>query len=40
MYLYGHKIKTIAIKKNPVDKLSCNGFSELIHEYQVYETVP
>ena len=35
MYLYGHKIKIIAIKKSPADKSSSNSFSELIDEYQV-----
>ena len=39
MYLCGHKFNIIAIKGNPVDQLSCNGFSELIHAFQVYKTV-
>ena len=39
MYLYGHKFKIIAVKGNPVDQWSCNSFSELIDEYQVYKTV-
>ena len=34
MYIYGHKIKTIAIKEILVQQSSCNCFSELIHEYQ------
>ena len=40
MYLDGHKFKISAIKGNPVDQSSCNSFSELIDEYQVYKTVP
>ena len=40
MYLYGHILKIIAIKGNPVDQISYNSFSELIDEYQVYKTVP
>ena len=40
MYLYGHKFKNIAIKGNPVDQSSCNDFSELIDDYQLYKTVP
>ena len=35
MFFYGHKIKIIAIKGNPVDQSSCKSFSELIHENQV-----
>ena len=38
MYLYGHK--TITIKEKSVDQSSCNSMRELIHEYQVCETVP
>ena len=40
MYLYGHKFKIIALKENAEDQSSCNNFSELIDEYQLYETVP
>ena len=40
MYLYGHKLKTIAKNEIPVDQSSCNSFNELIHEYQVWETDP
>ena len=40
MYLYGDNFKIIAIKGNAVDQPSCNSFSELIDEYQVYQTVP
>ena len=40
MYLYGHKIKVIAIKGNPVDQSSSKSFSELIDGYQVYKIVP
>ena len=39
MYLYGHKFKTIAIKRNPAGQSACNSFCELIHEYQVRKTV-
>ena len=28
MYFYGHKIKTIAIKGNPVDQSSCKKFNK------------
>ena len=40
MYLNGHKFEIIAIKGNPVVESSCNSFSELIDEYQAYETLP
>ena len=40
MYLYGHKLKIIAIMGNPVDQSSCNRSSELIDKYQVYKLVP
>ena len=36
-YLYpcGCKVKTNAIKENPVDESSCKSFSGLIHVYEV-----
>ena len=40
MYLYGHKFKINAVKGSPVDQSSGNSLSELIDEYQGYETVP
>ena len=40
MYLYGHKFKIIAIKGSSVEQSSCSSLSEVIDEYQVYETVP
>ena len=40
MYLYGHKIKIIAVKGRPADKSSSKSFSEPIDDYQVYKTIP
>ena len=37
----GRRVKTNAIKGNPVDQSSCNNFSGLIHVYdEVCKTVP
>ena len=40
MYLYGHKFKTIAMKRNAVNQSSSKIFNQLIQEYQVCKTVP
>ena len=40
MYLFGHKLKIIAIKRYPVDQSSGNEFSELIDGCEVFKTVP
>ena len=37
MFSKGHKFEIIAIKGNPVDQSSCDSFSQLIDEYQVYK---
>ena len=39
MFLYGHKFKIIARKRNHVDQSSYNSFSQLIDGYQLYKTV-
>ena len=36
----GRKIKTIAIKKIPVDQSSCNSSNDLIQEIGICKTVP
>ena len=40
MYLYGQKLKTIAINRSPVDQSSCISLNELIHKHQVCKKVP
>ena len=39
MYLYVHIFKNIALKGFPLDQSSCNTFSELTFERELFKTI-